>query len=101
MEHRESMTAALLKLVSADDEVTVEEANAAWRFAREQGLGPEALILLAGVAEEDILAGLRQVPREKVAIFMASALEVCMVDQEMHPEELRLFTRFATAVGGT
>ena len=95
------MTAALLMLVRADEQVTAAEAGAAWRFAREQGLPPEALILLSDVTEEQVVEALKQVPRELVALFMASAYEICMVDHEMHPEELRLFTRFATAVAGS
>jgi tellurite resistance protein len=96
---QEALAAALLLLARADGRVTSEEAVAAWRFAREQGLAPEDLVRLSAVSEAQVVAALRRIPERRLAGFLAAAYEICVMDQQLHPEELRLFARFSAAAG--
>ena len=96
---QEALAAALLLLARADGRVTADEARAAWRFARDQGLAPEDLVRLSCVSEAQIVIALARVPERRLAAFLAAAYEICVMDQYLHPEELRLFARFSAVAG--
>ena len=95
----EIFTAALILLARADGRVTKSEAEAVWFYASERGLTPPDLVRLGALDEAAVLAAIAAGEPGDVEGFMGVAWALCLVDDELHPEELRLVGRIGALSG--